>query len=258
MMVYLNSKKIPNKLILKEGTVTVADGLFNFCTNLTDITIPNSVRSIGEYVFFWSEGLKSITIPEAVTEIGKSTFSSFCPGAGGGCTSLESITILGAVTKIGTYAFADCTSLKSVTIPESVTEIGYGAFKGCTSLTSIVFQGKAPSIGEDAFSETPWYSNQADGLVYVGKVAYKYKGTMPSGTQITIKDGIVSIGEGAFSGCTGLTEITCLATDISADGCVNNWLDDVADEGTFTKAVDMEDWPTGTSGIPSGWTVQNQ
>ena len=61
-----------------------------------------------------------------------------------------------------------------------------------------------------------------------------------------------------FYGCTGLTEITCLATDISADDCVNDWLGDVADEGTFTKAADMEDWPTGTSGIPSGWTVQNQ
>ena len=72
-----------------------------------------------------------------------------------------------------------------MTIPTSVTEIGYSAFGG-----------------------TPWYNNQPDGVVYIGKVAYEFKGEMASGTAINIKEGTVSISGYAFYGCTGLTSIT--------------------------------------------------
>lgn len=58
-----------------------------------------------------------------------------------------------------------------------------------------------------------------------------------------------------FKGCTSLSYIKCLATDISASNCTFDWLLDVAFKGTFVKAVGMEDWPTGASGIPSGWTI---
>ena len=59
-----------------------------------------------------------------------------------------------------------------------------------------------------------------------------------------------------FGGCTGLTEITCLASS-GIENATSNWLSNVAASGTFTKAADMEDWPTGSSGIPTGWTVQD-
>lgn len=60
-----------------------------------------------------------------------------------------------------------------------------------------------------------------------------------------------------FAGCTSLNSVKCLATDISATNCTYRWLYDVADSGTFTKASSMSSWTTGTSGIPTGWTVQN-
>lgn len=60
-----------------------------------------------------------------------------------------------------------------------------------------------------------------------------------------------------FDGCTNLNSVTCLATDISASSCLGNWLRGVAASGTFTKAASMNDWRTGNSGIPSGWTVQD-
>ena len=62
---------------------------------------------------------------------------------------------------------------------------------------------------------------------------------------------------GMFFGCTILNSITMLATDIDADGCLNSWVSGVANSGTFTKAEGMESLPTGISGIPSGWTVQD-
>ena len=58
-----------------------------------------------------------------------------------------------------------------------------------------------------------------------------------------------------FTNCPSLNYVKCLATDISAEGCVGEWLYIVAESGTFVKAPEMNDWPSGSSGIPEGWTV---
>jgi hypothetical protein len=60
-----------------------------------------------------------------------------------------------------------------------------------------------------------------------------------------------------FYNCTNLNYIKCLATDISATSCTYIWVDRVASVGTFVKNPDMNNWPTGISGIPRGWKVEN-
>ena len=95
-----------------------------------------------------------------------------------------------------------------VVIPDSVTSIGYSAFRDCTGLTSITIPDSVTSIGSYAFDGTAWYNNQPAGLVYAGKVAYAYKGTMPSNTSIVLKEGTLGIAGSAFSRCTGLTSVT--------------------------------------------------
>ena len=75
-------------------------------------------------------------------------------------------------------------------------------------MTSITIPDSVASIGYGAFDYTSWYNNQPNGLVYAGKVAYKYKGTMPSNTSIVIKEGTLGIADYAFSYCDGLTSIT--------------------------------------------------
>ena len=87
-------------------------------------------------------------------------------------------------------------------------EIPSRAFVYCRALTSITLPNSVTSIGSQAFADTPWYENQPDGLVYAGKVLYKYKGTMSDGTKIKIKDGTLGIAGDAFSGCSSLTSIT--------------------------------------------------
>ena len=159
-----------------------------------------SVTSIGWEAFRDCSGLTSVTIPNSVTSIGNSAFYY--------CNGLTSITIPNSVTSIDGYAFYDCSGLTSVTIPNSVTSIGESAFSGCSGLTSVTIGNSVTSIGYWAFNGTAWYNIQPDGLVYAGKVAYKYKGTMPSNTSIVIEEGTLGIAGGAFSGCSGLTSVT--------------------------------------------------
>ena len=110
---------------------------------LTDLTIGNSVTSIGDYAFSGCHGLTSITIPNSVTSIGESAFSS--------CSGLTSITIGNSVTSIGESAFYNCSGLTSITIPNSVTSICSFAFSGCSGLTGITIPNSVTSIGGYAF-----------------------------------------------------------------------------------------------------------
>ena len=223
----LTSITIPNSV------TSIGNWAFSGCSGLTSITIPNSVTSIGAYAFSFCTGLTSIIVDEentkyhsagnclietesktliagcknsiiptdgSVTSIGSSAFR--------GCTGLTSITIPNSVTSIGEDAFYGCTGLTNITIPDSVTSIDRYAFSGCTGLTNITIPDSVTSIGDRAFYDTTWYNNQPDGLVYAGKVAYKYKGTMPSNTSIVLKEGTLGITDYAFEGCSGLTSVT--------------------------------------------------
>jgi hypothetical protein len=105
--------------------------------NLTNVTIPDSVTSIGAEAFGDCVNLTSVTIPGSVTSIGVVAFT--------GCSSLTNATIENGVTIIGNAAFQG-TALTSVTIPRSVTIIGLEAFNGCNSLTSVYFTGNAPGV----------------------------------------------------------------------------------------------------------------
>ena len=116
------------------------------CPNLTSITIPSSVTSIGNGAFSAS-GLKSITIPSSVKTINLRAFRN--------CTELASVTIGSGVTSIGEAAFANCTSLTSVTIPRKVESIDFDAFYGCESLKSFTIGSGVKSIGSGVVSNCP-------------------------------------------------------------------------------------------------------
>jgi hypothetical protein len=102
MEVFYNCTSLGSAVI---GTNVTSIGFdtFDSCSDLTNLTIPDSVTNIVDYAFFGCSGLTGVIIPNSVTSIGVDTFSS--------CSGLTNITIPGSVTNIGSYAFSYCSDL---------------------------------------------------------------------------------------------------------------------------------------------------
>ena len=123
---------------------SIGGNVFQNCSSLTSIEIPNNVTSIGDYAFSYCSGLTSIEIPDSVTTIGNGVFRY--------CYSLSSIYMSSGVTSIDSMTFQHCSGLTSINIPSGVTSIGSYAFNGCKNLTSIDIPDSVTSIGENAFN----------------------------------------------------------------------------------------------------------
>ena len=218
---FLNDEEIKD-LVIPDGATKVGVDAFRCFTSLTSVTIPGSVKTLCEGAFSRCSGLTSVNMPEGLTTIGDYAFDY--------CSSLTSITIPGSVTKIGNYAFQYCTGLTDVicyaTRPpscggytfDSVNENttlhvpgGYiGFYKSSSSWSK--FKSIKPIEGLDDYA-------YLDGICYVftennAEVSYAdkaYSGDAVIPESVTHNGktyNVTSIGESAFSGCSGLASVT--------------------------------------------------
>ena len=197
----------------KEYTVTAIGESAFFQRNITSITFPNSITSVGRAAFYCCSLLDSVVLPEKVTVIGDMLFAN--------CTSLRRVVIPEGLTLIDNSAFNSCHSLDSLIIPNSVTRIEDWAFAGCKGLTYVEMSRGLTYVGRGAFGDCSALKTVIiPDLSSWSMINFGDYNSNPLTTTKTLKinneeirdlvipDDVTYIGDYAFRGCTSITSVT--------------------------------------------------
>lgn len=172
---------IPYK-IGNEKITGIGSEAFNFLrsgeSKVEKIIITNGINYIANRAFA-RLSIKEVTIPGTVENIGEEAFDN--------CDKLEKVVIAEGVKYINDKAFYDCEKLQEISLPNTLTHIGSYSFAN----------GETSSHSEKSTVVIP------GGVEYIGDFAFCYSGA----TKIVCKEGVKSIGEGAFAGCYYLKEV---------------------------------------------------
>ena len=247
--------------------------LFSGCTGLTsaeNLIMPATTLTVNCYNVMFEDCTSLTTAPA----LPATTLANYCyMSMFNGCTSLTTAPELPATTlaeRCYSHMFASCTSLTTAPSVLPATTLAYycydNMFSGCTSLTT------APELPATTLTNE-CYRYMFNGCTSLTTAPELPATTLASGCYDYMFNGCTSLATAPelpattlaqycyyqmFKGCTSLNYIKCLATDISATGCLSNWVNGVASTGTFVKAASMNDWTTGVNGIPNNWTIENE
>ena len=116
--------------MIGNGVQEIDNMAFYICRRLSDLTLGNSIQTIGADAFL-ENGITTLVFPESLQTIGGGAFMN--------CNDLTSVTLQNGIKTIEAGAFKSCEKLQQVVIPESVTTVGHDAFTGCSALASLRF-----------------------------------------------------------------------------------------------------------------------
>ena len=136
-------------LRVEQGITYIGRCAFDSCSNLSDVTLPTSLRIIGQCAFNDCTALRSIQLPEGLTTIMEDAFNA---------AGLVSITFPSTLGELRDGAFMNCEKLQSLRLPEGLTTIGNWAFYCNPNISSIYIPASVTTIGEEAFI---YYNNLA-------------------------------------------------------------------------------------------------
>lgn len=195
-------KQCPNLMTVTIGgnVKTLGNDVFSGCNKLASISLSQSVDSIGKSCFVNCKSLTDVVLPDDIDYIAESLFD--------GCNGLTNVHLPANLEIVGNISFRGCKALQMIEIPYGTSSILQSAFYNCTSLDSIALPPTVANIEYHAFYNTAWLNRQPEGLIYIGNVALGYRGTVPEGTRITLRDNTVGVGERAFYQQAGLESIT--------------------------------------------------
>ena len=221
-----------SEINLPEGVTSIGRRAF-LQKNIVNVTLPGTLREIGDYAFAYCNKLEYISIPDSLERLGRSVFDSCSvlmdsASIGAlhflGCEenhyvvlykvddqTIESAVIPSSCRVIAQYAFKGCAALWDVRFNSDLREIGPSAFSGCNSLVGVSLPGNLLYLGENAFyncSSLQW--NVLDGIRYLGNKDCSYLvacGYVESPTSIVFSEQCVLIADFAFFDCTSITSV---------------------------------------------------
>ena len=167
---------IPESISYDENNYSVVratNGAFQN-TDITGITLPNSITSLGNSCFKLCNKLTSVKLPDNITSLGDETFMT--------CSKLSSINIPNTLTSLGEFCLAFC-NITKLTLPNSITNLGNNCFQSCENLETITLPQNITNLPAYCFHDCKKLSG------------------------ITLHEGITSLGESCFEGCSSLTSL---------------------------------------------------
>lgn len=243
--------------------------------------LPNSSNGIGRFsstANFTAEGnIMSLHFGDNFSgETSLSSKSNAYRTLFSGCTTLtsvENLCLAATTLSSGSYnrMFMGCTNLTTAPKELPATTLGTlcysNMFSGCTSLTTIPSVLPATTLQSQCYYSM--FQKTKVGIVPSGLLPattlasgcythmFRDCSSLTKAPDLPAPTLVDSCYQNMFYNSPSLQYIKCLATDISASNCTSSWVSSGLSNGIFVKASSMNDWTTGTSGIPSGWTVQN-
>lgn len=153
------------EITIPQSITAIEESTFAYCTNLTSVTLPEGLESIGKEAFY-SSNLESIVIPSTVRTLGECAFqrtaiqeitipagiTNLPDSLFSQCEELTSVTLPAGIRTIGNWAFSGARKLASITLPDSLVMLGNYVFKDCLGLNNIVLPKNLTSFGTDVFN----------------------------------------------------------------------------------------------------------
>ena len=211
------------KEVIIPGTVKVIDrDAFSYNAEIEKITIEDGVLSIGENAFRKCTSLKEVVMPDSVISLESEAFRQ--------CTNLTTVQLSNNLTSLGSYQFFECSNLTTINIPTNLTSIGDSTFTSCTKLDNINLPASVTSIASNAFSgcislynltidEANRYYEVEDGIIYAkDNSTLIMLAPMATREEVTIREGIKSLGSSALSVCTSMTTLNLPSSLSSISG----------------------------------------
>ena len=211
---YLN---LPSSVATEGKLYTVArivQGAFENCNDLTGISIPNSVRYVGQRAFVNCTNLQTVEMSDSLNTIAENTFF--------GCSNLSDVTLPNSILTIEERAFENCTSLETVTLPSTINKIGDYAFNN-SGLHSINIPKSLETILDETY---PFGTNVFANCKFTNFEFPTFFEYIPVGflsgneelTNISLPTSIEEILANSFSGCILLTDVALPSSVVGIGG----------------------------------------
>ena len=184
------SQRNITSITFPNSITSIGPSAFSYCNVLDSVVIPERVTIIPDMAFASSQSLRHVILPEGVTLIDNSAFNS--------CYGLDSLIIPNTVETIEDWAFAGCKNLSYVKMPQQLKKVGQGAFGSCQSMAYV----DIPDLSSWAMVD--FYNNKANPLNFAKKLIINGEEI----TDLVIPDDVTSIGNCTFYNCVNLTSIT--------------------------------------------------